>query len=118
MRAAGDRGSVTAELAAALPVLVLLLLAALSGVAAVAVKLRCVDAAAQAAGAAARDADGVAAGRRAGPEGAAVSVGVDGVTVRAVVRAPIRPLGAGVAGFTVECVAVSTLEPGAGGAGT
>ncbi len=58
LRPAGsaDRGSVTAELAVALPALVLLLLAGLTAVQAVTVQLRCVDAAREAARAAARDA--------------------------------------------------------------
>jgi hypothetical protein len=111
----GDRGSATAELAVALPVLVLLLLAGLTAVNAVATKLRCVDAAREAARVQARGEAGAAAGRRAAPDGADVTVGVDGDTVRARVRAVAHPLGIGLPGITVEAYAVAALEPGQAG---
>lgn len=105
-----DRGSVTAELAAALPVIVLLLFAALAGVAAVGTKLRCVDAAAQAAGAAARGGDGAAAGQQAAPPGATVSLDRDGDVVRVVVEVPVHPLGRSLPGLVVRGGAVALRE--------
>jgi hypothetical protein len=107
-----DRGSVTAELALALPVVVVLLLAGLTGVTAVLTELRCVDAAREAARAAARGDAGEPAGRRAAPEGASISVRVDGDTVTAIVRANVRPLGPVLPAVTVEGTAVAATEPG------
>jgi hypothetical protein len=106
-----DRGSVTAELAAALPIVVLLMLAGITGVSAVITELRCVDAAREAARSAARGEPGVPAGQRAAPSGASVLVATDGDTVRATVRAPVRPLGPYLPGFTVEGTAVAAVEP-------
>src|SRR2546430_2996457 len=97
-----DRGSVTAELAVALPALVLLLLAGLTAVMAVLAKLECVDAAREAARAAARGDSGITAGARVAPHGATVLVDADGELVRATVRAPVRPLGGHLPGFTVS----------------
>jgi Flp pilus assembly protein TadG len=106
-----DRGSVTAELATALPVLLLLLLAGLTSVNAVTTKLRCVDAAREAARAEARGEPGVAAGQRAAPDGAVVSVGGDGDLVRATVRTVAHPFGGRLPGFSVEAYAVAAREP-------
>ena len=69
-----DRGSFTAELAAGLPALLLLLLAGLTAVNAVSTRASCLHAAREAALAAARGADGSAAGHRAAPPGAEISV--------------------------------------------
>ncbi len=111
-----DRGSFTAELAAGLPALVLLLLAGLTAVTAVTAKAHCVDAARDAALAAARGESGVAAGSRSAPAGADVTVAVDGDTVTATVRAPVRALGARLPRLTVEATAVAAVEPGGVGA--
>ena len=110
-----DRGSFTAELAAGLPALVLLLLAGLTAVTAVTAKAHCVDAARDAALAAARGESGVAAGSRSAPAGADVTVAVDGDTVTATVRAPVRALGARLPRLTVEATAVAAVEPGGSG---
>lgn len=107
-----DRGSFTAELAAGLPALVLLLLAGLTAVTAVTTKAQCVDAARDAALAEARGEPGVAAGTRAGPPGAAVTVVVTGDTVTAVVRAPVRALGVRLPRLVVQAQAVAASEPG------
>ena len=107
-----DRGSVTAELAMAFPVVVLLLLVGITAVGAVLTKLRCVDAAREAARAAARGEAGQEAGQRAAPEGASISVVVEGDTVRAVVRAPVRLLVPLLPTVTVEADAVAATEPG------
>ncbi|MGS2615660.1 TadE family type IV pilus minor pilin [Micromonospora sp. LZ34] len=107
-----DRGSFTAELAAGLPALVLLLLAGLTAVNAVSTKAGCLDAPREAALAASRGEDGTAAGQRSAPAGAEVSVAVDGERV----RAPVRTLGARLPRITVAATAVAAVEPGVPGA--
>jgi hypothetical protein len=104
---------VTAELAVALPVVMVLMLVGFTGVNAVGTKLRCVDAAREAARAAARGEPGEPAGRRVAPDGATVTVVVDGDTVRATVQAGVRPLGVHLPGVTVAATAVAAVEPGA-----
>jgi Flp pilus assembly protein TadG len=106
-----ERGSATVELAAGLPVLVVLLLTGCGAVLAVLAKVRCVDAAREAALAAARGEPGAAAGARAAPEGADVVVAVDGGLVRARVRVDVRPLGPHLPGFEVGAEAVAAVEP-------
>ncbi len=107
-----DRGSFTAELAAGLPALLLLLLAGLTAVNAVTTKAQCVDAAREAALAASRAEDGVTAGVRVAPSGATVSVNFDGDLVTATVWAPVRALGARLPRMTVTATAVAAVEPG------
>ncbi|MBO4207846.1 TadE family type IV pilus minor pilin [Micromonospora echinofusca] len=114
-RAGRDRGSFTAELAAGLPALMLLLLAGLTAVNAVTTKAHCVDAARDAALAAARGEAGDAAGRRAAPDGATVSVNVGGDLVTATVEAPVRLLSTRLPRFTVSATAVAAVEPGQSG---
>jgi Flp pilus assembly protein TadG len=110
-----DRGSFTVELAAGLPALMLLLLAALAAVCAVTDKGQCVDAAREAALAAARGDPGEAAGTRVAPPGAVVEIGGDAEVVTATVRAPVRMLGAHLPVITVRATAVAAREPEAGG---
>jgi Flp pilus assembly protein TadG len=110
--ASRDRGSFTAELAAGLPALLLLLLAGLTGVNAVTTKAHCVDAAREAALAASRGESGAAAGGRSAPDGAVVSVTVEGDRVVATVRANVRSLGARLPGINVAASAVAAVEPG------
>jgi hypothetical protein len=82
--------------------------------------MRCVDAAREAVRAVARgDADGAALGRRVAPPGATVTVeeaepaaAADGARVRAIVRAPVRPLGPWLPAPTVTATAVAAREPG------
>ena len=112
-RTGRDRGSFTAELAAGLPALMLLLFAGLAAVNAVIVKGQCVDAAREAALAASRGAPGVPAGAAAAPPGSVVSVAVEGDRVVATVRAPVRALGARLPKLTVTGTAVAAVEPGA-----
>ncbi len=107
-----DRGAATAELAAAMPVVVFLLLAGLTGVDAMVTKLRCVDSARDAVRAAARGEPGEPAGRRTAPDGAVISVWSDGETVHATVRATARPLGVHLPGLRVQAEAVAAVEPG------
>jgi hypothetical protein len=109
---AGDRGSVTVELAVALPAIMILLLTGLAAVNALATNMRCVDAAREAARAEARGEPGVAAGQRAAPAGANVSVTATGDTVTATVLAVTHPLGGRLPGFTVVATAVAAREPG------
>jgi hypothetical protein len=99
----------------ALPVLVLLTFVGIGAVDAVLVRVRCVDAARDAALAAARGDAGVAAGQRSAPAGATVEVSVDGDLVRAHVRTTVRPFGAGLGGFEVTADATAAVEPGADG---
>ncbi|GAA1761730.1 hypothetical protein GCM10009681_36090 [Luedemannella helvata] len=101
------------EIAVALPVLVSLTLVAVGAVNAVLTRVRCVDAARDAALAAARGDAGEAAGRRLAPDGASVVVSVDGDLVRARVRAVVRPFG-GLGQFTVTGEATAAVEPGVG----
>ncbi|MER7330627.1 MULTISPECIES: TadE family type IV pilus minor pilin [unclassified Micromonospora] len=112
-RSAGrDRGSFTAELAAGLPALLLLLLAGLTAVNAVGTRAGCLHAAREAALAASRGEDGVAAAGRAAPAGAEVTVTVDGQRVTATVRGPVRALGTRLPRITVTATAVAAVEPG------
>lgn len=108
-----DRGAFTAELAAGLPALVLLLLVGLTAVGAVTTKAQCVDAAREAALAASRGGDGVAAGARTAPPGSAITVTVAGETVEATVRAPVRAAGIRLPRITTDVKAVAAIEPGA-----
>ncbi|WP_308249815.1 TadE family type IV pilus minor pilin [Sphaerisporangium fuscum] len=114
-----DMGSVTAEIAVALPSLALLLGAALWAVAAVQAQLECVDAARAGARAAARgeslDAVRLAA-RRAAPPGSAVSVVHEAELSRVTVSSSIRPSwGFALPPVQVGASAASPNEPGAVG---
>ncbi|MBM2618013.1 hypothetical protein JIG36_20860 [Actinoplanes sp. LDG1-06] len=106
-----DRGAFTAELAAGLPALMLLLFAGLAAVSAVAAKGQCLDAAREAALAEARGGSGAAAGARVAPPGAAVELTGDGEAVTARVRAHLRVLGANLPAITVEGTATAAREP-------
>jgi Flp pilus assembly protein TadG len=111
-RIRGDRGSATAELAAALPALMVLLFVGLSAVEAVLAQMRCVDAARDAALTAARDGDGVTAGQARAPQGATVTIVDDGQDVRATVRLVVHPLGGHLPGIPISASAVADHEPG------
>jgi hypothetical protein len=110
LRSRPDAGMVTAELAAALTALVLVLVVALNAVVAGIDLIRCTDAARVAARAAARGDDPAAVRalvRQAAPDGATSSITGD-QRVHVAVRAPIRgPLAALVRGdLTASAVAV------------
>ncbi|MFI5926449.1 TadE family type IV pilus minor pilin [Micromonospora sp. NPDC051543] len=107
----GERGSFTAELAAGLPALLLLLLAGLTAVNAVSTQASCLHAAREAALAAARGADNPD-GAPAAPPGAEVSVSIEGDRVHATVRAPVRALGERLPRISVVATAVAAVEPG------
>lgn len=89
-----ERGSATAEIAVALPALVVVMTLLLWVVAAVGAQMRCTDAARIGARAVARGeprAAAVAAARRAAPSGASVTVRVSGGLVRVTVEAELTP---------------------------
>jgi len=108
----GDAGSTTAELAVGLPGLVLLTFAGIGAVSAVLTQLQCVDAAREAARAAARGESGVVAGDRVAPPGSTVVVEIEGDVARATVRARPHPLGRRLPAITITATAVAALEPG------
>ncbi|MDR7323103.1 MULTISPECIES: TadE family type IV pilus minor pilin [Catenuloplanes] len=110
--AGADRGAFTAEFAAALPALVLLLGAGLTAVTAVTDRGRCYDAARDAALAAARGESGMDAGAATAPPGATVTVVPEGEHVRAVVTVPVRALGLRIPDITATGEAVAAIEPG------
>ncbi|MFE9202683.1 TadE family type IV pilus minor pilin [Micromonospora sp. NPDC007230] len=112
---AGERGSFTAELAAGLPALVLLLFVGLTAVNAVTTRAGCLDAAREAALAASRGEPGSAVGTRYAPAGAEISVTATGDQVTATVRAPVRTLGGLLPRITVSGSAVAAVEPGTPG---
>ncbi|MCW2494875.1 MAG: mucin-associated surface protein [Jatrophihabitans sp.] len=103
---------VTAELAACLPVLVLLLAVALSAVSVADVRVRAADAASEAARLAARG-DTAAARRVAAGElpGASLSLRISGDQVVAVVTAHARLLASWLPSVTVVGRAVAAREP-------
>jgi Flp pilus assembly protein TadG len=106
-----DRGSFTAEMAAGLPALVLLLLAGLTFVAAVNAKGQCLDAAREGALAGARDEPVTAVTDRLAPPGATVAVEPDADRVTVRVTARVRLLGAHLPAVTVTGEAVAAKEP-------
>lgn len=109
----GDTGMVTAELAACLPVLVLVLAVALTAVSVVGTRVRAQDAAREAARAAARG-DTLAARQLAARDapGATVSIRTSGADTVAVVRVQVHPIGNWLPAFTVVEQAVAAAEPG------
>nr|WP_256251854.1 TadE family type IV pilus minor pilin [Streptomyces sp. yr375] len=114
----GDRGFVTAEAAVVLPVLVAFAMALVWGLLAMAVQIRCVDAARTGARAAARQdpaAEVLKATRATAPRGAQVTVGREGDQVRVVVVAKPPVLG-GLLPFEVREEAVAAAEEAVGAA--
>lgn len=106
----------TAEIAVALPALVLVTALALWGLALASAQLACADAARTGARAAARG-ESLAAVRelvvKAVPQGATVKVSRDEATVHVDVSASIRPPGAaGLPAMTVHAHAAAATEPG------
>lgn len=112
VRRGGDAGTVTAELAAALPVLILVLAVALSAVAMAASRVRLQDAAREAARLAARG--DVAAARRVAQQvapGAQLQLNSADGEVVAVLIATVHPLTDVLPGLRVEERAVAAVEP-------
>lgn len=120
-RCDGQRGTVTAETAVALPVLVAAAGVALELVLLGTTQLRSVDAAREAARAAARGEPTAVVrrvAREAAPAGARVEVRPGGGTVTVEVAATVAPLGPlarRLATVTVRARAVAAVEPGVGG---
>ena len=114
-RRRGERGTVTAELAACLPVLMLILAVSLTAVGGVATRVRLQDAAREAARLAARG-DPAAALRVATQvaPGARTTLIRDGPTIVAVVRARVHPLGGWLPALPVSARAVAEIEPRSG----
>lgn len=117
----GDRGMVTAEVAVALPALVLVTALLMWGVTAASVQVACTDAARSGVRAAARG-EALPAVRamvvRALPSGAAVRVHRDAATSRVEVSVPVRPPGgAELLPLDVRAEATAPTEPGASGKG-
>jgi hypothetical protein len=114
-----ERGSVTAETAVVLPVLVIVLGMVLWGVGAAGAQLRCIDAARAGARAYARGEDPAAARLavdQAAPRESTLVVRRNGELVEVRVRAPVRPPGAlqrMLPSLEVSAVAVAAVEPGA-----
>lgn len=109
-----DGGTATAELAVVLPVLVLVVGAAMAAVSVLLAQLRCVDAAREGARAAARGepAEVVrATAGRAAPDGAGVDVAVGDQEVRVTVSARSAAAGGLLPGFDVTASAVALREP-------
>jgi len=106
-----DRGSFTAELAAGLPALMLLLLAGLTAVGAVTTKIQCVDAAREGALAASRDEPAAAAAGRVAPPGSAIDIAEDAGTVTVTITSRVRVLGGHLPAIDVAATAVAALEP-------
>ncbi len=101
----------TVELAAALPVLMVLMLVAIFAVHAADERVRCADAAREVARAAARgDPAAVALGESA-VSGARISVTIADGLVTATVTVTLRPVGTGIADVTVTERATAAVEP-------
>jgi Flp pilus assembly protein TadG len=114
-RPRGDGGTVTAELATCLPVLVLLLAVVLSAVSVAGVRVRAQDAAREAARAAARG-DTAAALRlaRQYAPGAVITISASPDEVTVVARVPARLLAQWLPSVTVTERAVAAVEPASG----
>ena len=106
-----DRGAFTAELAAGLPALMVLLFFGLTAINAVTAQGRCVDAAREGALAAARGGPGVTETARIAPAGAQINLVKDEDTVTVTVRAPVPLLGGHLPAITVRAEAVAAREP-------
>lgn len=102
----------TAELAAGLPAVVAVMALAVWAVGTVGMKVRAVDAANSAAIAAARGENAQEVADPYLPDGASVTVSIEGDLVRATVVAPSRPLGPLAPQVEVGAAATAVLEPG------
>ena len=102
----------TAERAAGLPAVVLFLLTGLFAIAALTAQVRCVDAARDAALAAARGSPDPATALRYAPEGARLSVDTGADLVQAEVTTRVRPWGNWLPAIEVGGTATAAIEPG------
>jgi Flp pilus assembly protein TadG len=109
-----DGGLATAELAVALPALVVLVAAAMTAISVLTAQLRCVDAAREAARAAARGETAAVVrslAARSGPDGSEVRVASGGEEVEVTVSAVADPIGGLLPSFRVHASAVALREP-------
>lgn len=106
-----DEGMATAELAVALPVLMLLVLTAVYAVQVAGTRVRCLDAAREAARAAARGDPTAAAVARAVLPGSSVTLRRRSRTVTATVTIRLRPLGSGLPPVLVTEQVTAHTEP-------
>ena len=106
-----DRGAFTAELAAGLPALMLLLSFGMAAVMGVSIKMQCQDAAREAALAESRGEPSRDVAERIAPDGASIRVGGDGDSATAEVLAPVRMLGWDLPGLVVRGFSVAAREP-------
>ena len=115
-RLADEAGGVTVEAAFAIAALVVVLILCVSGLTAVSMQVRCVDAAREAARLAARGDDGSASGAAQGiaPDGAAVQLRRDGefVIARVTANSPLLP------GITIAAETVAAAVHLGAGTGT
>jgi hypothetical protein len=112
-----DRGSVTAEVAVALPALMLIVSTAIGAVTVVTAQLRCLDAAREAARAVVRsEPDAVVRelAAQAAPAGGSAVVTSDGERVTVTVRATVHLLGGLLPDVAVTGRAVGLREPASG----
>ncbi|MFL6127665.1 MAG: TadE family type IV pilus minor pilin [Mycobacteriales bacterium] len=109
-----DRGMATAELAVVLPALVVLVAAGMTAVSLLIAQLRCVDAAREAARAAARGEDAAVVrslAERSGPGGSEVRVTFGKEEVEVTVSAEAGSVGGLLPAVHVEATAVALREP-------
>ena len=109
-----DRGMATAEMAVALPALVVLVAAGMTAVSVLTAQLRCVDAAREAARAAARGEEAAivrSLAERSGPAGSEVQVTSGGQEVEVTVSAVADSVGGLLPAVRVRASAVALREP-------
>lgn len=111
-RVTGDSGMATAELAAAMPVVVLLLAGALFAVTAARTQIQCVDAARDGALAESRGASGQEVAIDRAPDNAVVDIDTSGDLVTARVTVDIAPWSGWLPGIDVHGEATVAREPG------
>jgi hypothetical protein len=102
---------VTAEIAMAVPSLLLLTAGLLTAARAVVIKERCLDAARETVRAAARgEPDPDRIGRRVAPANAGITLTTDGDTITAKVTAPLDPFGVRLPGMDIDASATGVRE--------
>ncbi|QSB05452.1 TadE family type IV pilus minor pilin [Natronoglycomyces albus] len=106
-----EGGFATAEMAMALPVVTLVLAAAIWSISAMGTHIRAVDAAYSGAIAAARGEDATVAASSYVPAGSAISLTESHNTVTVTVEVPIRPLGGLTPDLSVSSSATASKEP-------
>ena len=109
-----DRGMATAEVAVALPALVVLVAAGMTAVSVLTAQLRCVDAAREGARAAARGEDAAivrSLAERSGPDGSDVQMTSGGQEVEVTVSAEADSVGGLLPAVRVQASAVALREP-------